>query len=79
MPKTKPTTKPASRLLAKDTKALYLCDGGQILCGLHLGVTAAYSGRDISGQEVIFLDEPNLKYLREEVGSEASCEGCDHA
>ena len=32
--------------------ALYLCDNGRCLCGDHLGASAKYTGRDISGQSI---------------------------
>ena len=33
--------------------ALYLGDNGQCLCGDHLGATATFSGRDLSGQPLV--------------------------
>ena len=35
-----------------DDSRLYLGDNGICLCGEHLGMTAKYSGRDISGQRL---------------------------
>jgi hypothetical protein len=35
--------------------ALYLGDNGRCYCGAHAGMSAAYTGRDISGQEVLEL------------------------
>ncbi len=32
--------------------AIYLGDNGRALCGQHLGMTARYTGRDISGQSI---------------------------
>jgi hypothetical protein len=32
--------------------ALYLTDNGRIVCGAHCGTSAAYTGRDISGQKI---------------------------
>lgn len=37
---------------AADPAALYFTDNGAVLCGDHLGMTAKYSGRDISGQKI---------------------------
>ncbi len=31
---------------------VYLCDNGAAYCGRHLGMTARYSGHDISGQPI---------------------------
>lgn len=36
--------------------ALYLGDGGVCFCGRHAGMTAQYTGRDISGQRVLRID-----------------------
>ena len=44
----------AKRFQVDDT-ALYLGDNGICLCGAHLGMTARYSGRDISGQRIYRL------------------------
>ena len=37
--------------LLEDT-TLYLCDNGACYCGAHCGMSARYTGRDISGQDV---------------------------
>lgn len=42
----------ASRKFVVKDDAVYLTDNGAALCGAHLGMTARYSGRDISGQPV---------------------------
>lgn len=40
------------RAFKADPAALYFTDNGAVLCGEHLGTTAAYTGRDISGQPI---------------------------
>ena len=45
-----PTT--TARPFTPVTTALYFTDNGAILCGAHLGTSAAYTGRDISGQPI---------------------------
>ena len=35
--------------------ALYLGDNGRCFCGAHAGVTARFTGRDLSGQRVMHL------------------------
>jgi len=44
-----------AKRFAVDDSALYLGDNGICLCGAHLGMTARFSGRDISGQRVYRL------------------------
>jgi hypothetical protein len=53
--------------------AIYLTDNGRALCGDHLGASARYTGRDISGQEIMeispdMLGEPGVDMIR--------CESC---
>ena len=31
---------------------IYLCDNGAAYCGAHLGASARFTGRDISGQPI---------------------------
>ena len=40
------------RTFKADPAALYFTDNGCVLCGEHLGMSAKYSGRDISGQPI---------------------------
>jgi hypothetical protein len=42
-----------TRTFTPDPTALYLGDNGECLCGAHLGMTATYSGRGISGQPLL--------------------------
>lgn len=46
-------------------ESLYLGDNGRCLCGEHSGMMAQYTGRDISGQQVI---EITPEVLRAEFG-----------
>lgn len=41
--------------------ALYLGDNGRCYCGEHSGMSARYTGRDISGQPVMLIDAAMLK------------------
>lgn len=38
-----------------DDRTLYLGDNGRCYCGEHSGMSARYTGRDISGNEVLPL------------------------
>jgi hypothetical protein len=52
--------------------ALYLCDNGQCLCGLHLGSSAKHTGHDISGQAIYQIQPRD-----HEVGTPPfKCESC---
>ncbi len=54
---------------------IYLTDNGRALCGAHLGSSARYTGRDISGQPILPLTPADV---RESVadGWHPSCETC---
>lgn len=39
-----------------DGEAIYLGDNGRCFCGEHAGMTARYTGRDLSGQRVLRLE-----------------------
>jgi hypothetical protein len=56
------TTKQPTRLIPADS-TLYLTDNGALYCGAHLGMSAAYTGRDISGQKIKRLTASDLDYL----------------
>jgi hypothetical protein len=67
------TTNPTRKVPADST--LYFTDNGAILCGRHLGTSAAYTGRDISGQPIERVtpdDSADLLALGVPVG----CECC---
>ena len=59
-----------------DDGKLYLGDNGRCLCGAHLGNSARYTGRDISGQKV---EELTIASAREAIriyGWDPECETC---
>ena len=41
--------------------ALYMGDNGATYCGAHLGATATYSGRDLSGQPIVRVTEAMVR------------------
>lgn len=58
-----------------DDHELYLGDNGRCFCGAHAGMSARYSGRDLSGQPVMkitFADRVEAKRL----GWTPQCETC---
>ena len=58
-----------------DDHAVYFTDNGAMLCGAHLGSSARYTGRDLSGQpikRVTVQDAVDLAAM----GCEAKCEHC---
>ena len=61
-----------------DENALYIGDNGRIFCGGQRcsGITAHYTGRDISGQKVQRLGDEDLAWMAAEIGREVSCESC---
>ena len=56
--------------------ALYVTDNGAIYCGEHLGASAKYTGRDISGQPIDEITPASL-----DPGDHFACErpGCGRA
>ena len=71
------TTKRASRFTA-DADAIYLTDNGASRCGSHLGVTAQFSGRDISGQRILRLCATDAAWWQQhnDAGNLPMCETC---
>ena len=66
----------APKVWAKDD-AIYLCDNGAASCGLHLGASARYTGRDISGQRIHRVTAADVQYARDEMdGHIIRCEAC---
>ena len=55
------------------SEALYLTDGGRCYCGDHLGMTAKYTGRDISGQPIHRVTSFDAKEA-ESMGVALTCE-----
>ncbi len=66
------------RKVLKDS-SLYICDNGACYCGFHAGYSAQFSGRDISGQEVLEITPDIQAYAIAEFGSSMTCESCDAA
>jgi hypothetical protein len=54
---------------------LYSTDNGALLCGQHCGMSARYTGRDISGQRVEKVTPDEVRYFEAE-GLTAKCETC---
>lgn len=66
---------PCERLRAKlDNDTIYLGDNGRALCGRHLGMSARFTGRDLSGQKIMAIT-PELAALPE--CADIACETCD--
>jgi hypothetical protein len=55
---------------------IYLTDNGAALCGAHLGTTARYTGRDISGQPIEPVGPEEARYFVETLGGPICCERC---
>ena len=58
--------------------ALYFTDNGRIVCGAHCGMSAAYTGRDISGQKIERVTPETAASWLAEVGEPIACEDCAH-
>lgn len=56
--------------------ALYFTDNGRIACGAHCGMTAQFSGRDISGQKVSRVTAADAAAWLATVGEPIACEDC---
>ena len=58
---------------------LYIGDNGRMLCGRHSGMSARYTGRDISGQKVARVKAEEVAAYCAETGEDPSifaCEDC---
>lgn len=66
------TTQTAPRPVLKDS-TLYLGDNGACYCGAHSGMSARYTGRDLSGQKVMAITPAVLVEYRA-MGFEPKCE-----
>lgn len=58
---------------------IYLTDNGAALCGEHLGTSARYTGRDISGQPIQPVTPEIAAEMNRELapyGLAVSCERC---
>jgi len=56
--------------------ALYVTDNGRTVCGVHCGTSAAYTGRDISGQEILTVTDDYAREWLTLVGEPVKCEDC---
>lgn len=65
----------AERVIPADD-VLWITDNGALLCGRHLGMSAAFSGRDISGQKVVRATANDLHDLEVMIGHAVGCETC---
>lgn len=62
--------------LAKtDPSGVYLVDNGRALCGEHLGASARFTGRDISGQPVHRVTPEEAQEMAAQ-GFDVKCETC---
>ncbi len=57
-----------------DPDTIYLGDNGRVFCGRHAGMSATYTGRDISGQPVVALDRATCEAL----GEDTDLLRCEH-
>lgn len=55
---------------------LYFTDNGRIVCGQHAGMTAQYTGRDLSGQKVLMVSMKVAKQWLTDFGEPIKCEDC---
>ena len=62
--------------IPQDRKMLFLTDNGAARCGTHLGMSARYTGRDISGQPIHRVTVADAAYFRAEFGECLQCEMC---
>lgn len=73
-PKTKAKSEDLKPILLDDE--LYLGDNGRCFCGKHAGASARYTGRDISGQEVLHLTKTVLERALRDDQPLPECETC---
>lgn len=55
---------------------IYLTDNGRAVCGSHLGASARYTGRDLSGQEILPVTPDVAQQALDEFGYIPECEDC---
>lgn len=63
------------RAFHADPAAHYFTDNGAVLCGDHLGASAKYTGRDISGQPIERVTPEDVRDAKA-MGWEVQCEHC---
>lgn len=57
--------------------ALFIGDNGRCFCSKHAGMSARYTGRDISGQKIVMVTKAVLAQCQRE-GWTPACETCTH-
>jgi len=62
-----------------DDDALYECDGGMVLCGADLGMSARTTGRDLSGQRIRRMKDADAALFYAECEAPCACEMCGKA
>ena len=67
------------RTFTPKSDALYFTDNGAIYCGDHLGSSARYTGRDISGQKIERVTPEDAAQARRSFGMTLKCETCGAA
>jgi len=72
------TLKPTKDLRVSNPDTLYLTDNGRALCGAHLGASARFTGRDISGQKIQAVRAEDARAAKAE-GWAITCESCGKA
>ena len=55
---------------------LYIGDNGRCFCRDHAGMSALYTGRDLSGQKVWRVNDRDREEWRREIGRPPECEEC---
>lgn len=55
---------------------IYLTDNGKALCGEHLGASARFTGRDISGQPILPMTPAIVRESIREDQWHPTCEQC---
>lgn len=69
-------TTPSEAVPVLEDRFLYETDNGAILCGAHCGVQARYTGRDLSGREVVPLTPAEVALFCRLHGVSEACETC---
>jgi len=71
------TPRPAHPQPVLDAGSLYLGDNGRCFCGAHAGHSAKYSGRDLSGQQVLRVTPAVVALSVAAYGAEATSLRCE--
>jgi hypothetical protein len=59
-----------------DDSRLYLTDNGAVLCGAHCGTSAAFTGRDLSGQRIELVTDMHAEEWLRLMSKPIQCEQC---